>query len=430
MKKSILVVSHAHPDFSKGGGEVAAYNAYLGFKELYPDGDIRFLASVNTGVLPGKIVSYKNSEYLMGACVEDNRFLRNHSAVLLKQSLEEIFEDFKPEIVNFHHYFNIGLDAIVIMRRLLEKASFVMTLHEFLAICLNDGQMIKKSSTSLCTTSNEFLCGKCFTEFDLSFFAKRKNTLMSVFALFDRFVSPSEFLRERYVAWGIPESKIFVVENGQLRAEHEDTAENMQNTISLFKQFDASSKNEDLARKPNVFGYFGQINPYKGLDVILMALTHLTRMGVPDLVIEINGANLETQRGEFRDKINAMAQPLMEAGVLRWNGPYERSELESRMARIDWVLMPSVWWENSPMIIQEAYINQKPVICSNIGGMKEKVVHGKTGIHVSAGSVTEWAEILVLASKATELRNTLVQNLPSPPTCLDMAKAYVEITLS
>lgn len=423
--KKILVVSHAHPDFSKGGGEVAAYNAYLGFREKYPQADVRFLAAVNYGVLPGKIVNYKPSEYLMGACVEDNRFFRNHSTVLLKQSLEELTDDFEPELVNFHHYYNIGLDSIIMLRRLLPNAKFMMTLHEFLAICLNDGQMIKRNSTSLCTGSNEFLCGKCFPENDLSFFAKRKNSLLSVFSLFDQFISPSDFLLERYVAWGIPAGKIAMVENGQLRdhADPSDTEPTFKHDV--FAQFLGTKQAPEDKRQPNVFGYFGQINPYKGLDVILMALKQLLRIEVPNLVVEINGANIETQKGEFRDRIQALADPLLEAGVLRWNGPYERAELPIRMKRIDWVLMPSVWWENSPMIIQESYIYKKPVICSNIGGMREKVIHGKSGIHVSAGSVTEWAEVISKAAQARTLREAMVESLPNPPTCQEMAELYM-----
>lgn len=428
MAKRILVISHAHPDFSKGGGEVAAYNAYLGFKRLFPESDVRFLAAVNYGVLPGKVVKYKESEYLLGACVEDNRFFRNLSSKLLLQSLTELVDEFQPDYVNFHHYYNIGLDAIVMLRRLLPNARFVMTLHEFLAICLNDGQMIKRNSRSLCADSNEFLCGKCFPEYDLSFFAKRKNALLSVFSMFDKFISPSKFLLDRYVQWGIPADKIVVIENGQYdetEAEHitGETAPQQ----DIFKKFETRAKPPKADRQPNVFGYFGQINPYKGLDVILMALRQLIRKDeIPDLVVEINGANLETQRGEFKDKIQSLADPLLEAGVLRWNGPYERSELATRMQRIDWVLMPSVWWENSPMIIQESYLHKKPVICSNIGGMQEKVVHGQSGIHVSAGSVTEWAEVLLKASQARQLRDHLVASLPLPPSCLDMAKAYYE----
>jgi glycosyltransferase involved in cell wall biosynthesis len=428
--KNVLVVSHAHPDFSKGGGELAAYNAYQGFREMNPQADVRFLAVVNHGVLPGKVVAYKPSEFLLGACVEDGSVFRNHSTLLLKQSFEELTADFKPDLVSFHHYFNIGLDALVMLRRLLPNAKFVMTLHEFLAICLNDGQMIKRNSTSLCTASSEFLCGKCFPEHDLSFFAKRKSGLLSVFSLFDQFVSPSTFLMQRYVDWGIPAHKITVVENGHAREEEKNSV--VQEQALRFDVFGSgvASKTKRAAtqRQPNVFGFFGQINPYKGLDVVLMALQQLLcTEGIPKLVIEVNGANFEAQKDELRDRIRALSKPLQEAGWLRWNGPYERAELASRMQRVDWVLMPSVWWENSPMIIQESFIHQKPVICSDIGGMREKVIHGKTGIHVSAGSVTEWADVLLKASQASALHEKLKNQLPSPPTCLDMAKQYEEL---
>lgn len=428
--KKVLVVSHAHPDFSKGGGELAAYNAYQGFRDLYPQADVRFLAVVNHGVLPGKVVAYKPSEFLLGACVEDSSVFRNHSTLLLKQSLEELTADFKPDLVNFHHYFNIGLDALVMLRRLLPHAKFVMTLHEFLAICLNDGQMIKRNSTSLCTTSSEFLCGKCFPEYDLSFFAKRKSSLLSVFSLFDQFVSPSVFLMQRYVEWGVPAHKIAVVENGHARECGDKQGEPEQVIkLDVFSSgLGGKTKRTTTQRQPNVFGFFGQINPYKGLDIVLMALNQLLcREEAPNLVLEVNGANFETQKDELRDRIRALSKPLQEAGLLRWNGPYERAELTSRMKRVDWVLMPSVWWENSPMIIQESFMHGKPVICSDIGGMREKVNHGKTGIHVAAGSVAEWADVLFKAAQAGGLHEKLQSHLPSPPSCQDMAEQYEQL---
>ncbi|WP_137719760.1 glycosyltransferase [Methylobacillus flagellatus] len=423
--RTILVVSHAHPDFSKGGGEVAAYNAYNGFREAYPDCDVRFLAAVNSGVLPGKIVQYRENEYLLGGCVEDPRLLRNGHTQVLAASIKDFFNNYEPELVNFHHYFNIGTDAIIHMRRILPKAQFVMTLHEFLAICMNDGQMIKRGSTSLCKEANEFLCGKCFPEHELSFFAKRKNTFMSIFALFDKFISPSDFLRDRYVAWGLPLEKFAVIENGQADAKHALVADSgvETSTVDIFaddrEDIDASS------HFPATFGYFGQINPYKGLDILLMALQQLVRDEYTDLVVEINGANIETQAGEFRDRIKKLADPLLEAGVLRWNGPYERTELEVRMRRADWLVIPSIWWENSPMIIQEAYIHKLPVIASSIGGMAEKVKHGVTGIHVTPGAVTEWADILRKASKAKNLHHRLKSGIELPPDCKQMALDYM-----
>jgi glycosyltransferase involved in cell wall biosynthesis len=58
------------------------------------------------------------------------------------------------------------------------------------------------------------------------------------------------------------------------------------------------------------------------------------------------------------------------------------------------VLVPSVWWENSPLVIQEALLNRRPVITSDIGGMAEKVRDGLDGFHFRAGSAHALAALL------------------------------------
>ena len=48
-------------------------------------------------------------------------------------------------------------------------------------------------------------------------------------------------------------------------------------------------------------------------------------------------------------------------------------------------MVPSIWWENSPLVIQEAFFHRRPVICSDVGGMAEKVTDGVDGIHFRVG---------------------------------------------
>src|SRR6476469_2964242 len=54
------------------------------------------------------------------------------------------------------------------------------------------------------------------------------------------------------------------------------------------------------------------------------------------------------------------------------------------MANVNWVIVPSIWWEYSPLVIQEAFHFRRPVICSDIGGMAEKVRAGVDGLHFRA----------------------------------------------
>jgi glycosyltransferase involved in cell wall biosynthesis len=61
---------------------------------------------------------------------------------------------------------------------------------------------------------------------------------------------------------------------------------------------------------------------------------------------------------------------------------------------MDWVLVQSVWWENDPLVIQEAFLARRPVLCSDIGGMAEAVPHGIAGYHVPVGDPAAWADAM------------------------------------
>jgi len=105
----------------------------------------------------------------------------------------------------------------------------------------------------------------------------------------------------------------------------------------------------------------------------------------------VHGANLELQPEDYRKKVERLRTPLMERGVVQWMGPYQPHELRGRMAGVDWVVVPSIWWENSPMVIQEAFVCGRPLLVSDLGGMKEKVVHGFNGFTIPGGNTHEWS---------------------------------------
>ena len=63
-------------------------------------------------------------------------------------------------------------------------------------------------------------------------------------------------------------------------------------------------------------------------------------------------------------------------------GPYDHDrELYELMARTDWVVVPSIWWETGPLVVMEAFQYGRPVICSDIGGMSTRVTDGVNGMH-------------------------------------------------
>lgn len=370
----ILVMSHRHPDFSLGGGEIAAYNLYRAYRDSPAVQKSWFLASCERGRgATGAIMPRRSGEYLWEQSIHDWTMLKAAQRRSVTETFVELIQALRPTVVHAHHYAHLGVEFLRILKDIDPSIAIYLTLHEYMAICNNQGQMIKVDGR-LCSRESLEDCRGCFPQLSVQDLWRRKHYVQRHFDYVDRFVSPSQFLRQRYIAWGLPAEKIVVIENGQDDAE----------------PLPPRPLREGECR--NRFGYFGQINPYKGLHILLKALHEMPKEKRRSVVLEVHGANLEAQTGEFRNTIKALADPLIDKGVVQWVGPYQPHELRDRMAGVDWVVMPSVWWENSPMVIQEGFVCGRPLMVSNIGGMAEKVRNGIDGVHVSVASAKHWSD--------------------------------------
>jgi len=113
---------------------------------------------------------------------------------------------------------------------------------------------------------------------------------------------------------------------------------------------------------------------------------------VPEARLWVHGANLDLQEHGFRDAVERLLADTRDR--VTYAGPYEPHEVGALMAAVDWVVVPSVWWENSPLVIQEAFAQGRPVICSGIGGMAEKVADEVSGLHFRTGDPDSLAETI------------------------------------
>lgn len=407
----ILVMAHAHPDFSLGGGEIAAYNLFKAYRETPEVEEAWFLGRADRGRgATGQISLRRPNEYLWEQAVHDWHMMKAVHQESLTTWFADLIRALKPTVVHTHHYAHMGLEYLRVIKQVDHRIKIMMTLHEYMAICSNNGQMIKIGSFKLCSRSSHDECRQCFPNRTAEDFWLRKHYFMSHFELVDQFVSPSEFLRQRYIDWGLPADKIVVIENGQ-------------------------SDEPPLPPRPlaegetrNRFGFFGQANPFKGLDVVLQALHEMPKSERKKIVLEVHGANLDQQSQEFQDKIEALRRPLIKQGVVQWVGPYQPHELRSRMANVDWVVVPSIWWENSPMVIQEAMVHGRPLLVSDIGGMREKVQDAVTGFHVSSGNPTIWAQrFQKTASFTNEAWEAIRKNTEHPITHVLCAKVHIKL---
>lgn len=394
----IAIVSHSHPSLSKGGAEISAYALFRGLRQIGIDAI--YIGACN--VADRRKLAF-GDEHEFAVYYEGERY--DHFYHLAPRGVEEqllrILADEGVGLVNFHHFFNLGLNALRAVKALPGVSCF-LTLHEFLAICQNHGQMITRQAQILCEGATNENCVSCFPEHLRSQFAVRKETMLDAFGDFDGFVSPSRFLAERFLDWGLDAERMTVIENGLLSVPPSNRAAR--------------------SGKSWTFGFFGQINPFKGVDVILEAaeLVAADKVLSKTVRFRIHG-NMIGQSAAFTERFEAAQKAYP---FLTYAGAYNNASVHRLMSECDYVVIPSKWWENSPVVIQEAYAAGAPVICTGIGGMAEKVPDGVSGLHFRLGDAADFVRAVKLA---TDPRNaeTLRAGLPPVMTASGMAERYL-----
>ena len=375
----VLIVSHGHPAFSIGGAEVASHNLMRGLNELA--GTEAFYLARAGGVLrrhadtPLMSLRQGEREVFLHAEAWDPFWLSNARIADLQGAFADYLRQIQPDVVHFHHVIGLGVEAIVQTRRTLPNAAIVVTFHEYLPICANHGQMVKTARHALCRRAAPADCAVCFPERSAAEMFRRESFLKDHLALADSYVSPSAFLIERYAAWGLPRERFALIENG------------------LAPQPPAPPRVVGAGGRRARFGFFGQLSEFKGLSVLLQAVAAIEdETWGKDAALCIFGGGLENQPTPFREKFDHL---LERAGRrARFYGSYRSEELPRLMEQVDWVVVPSIWWENSPVVIQEAFLHGRPPIVSDIGGMAEKVGHGVNGLQFRVGSPEDLADQL------------------------------------
>lgn len=389
-----IVLSHGHPAFSKGGGEYAAYYLWQGLNRR-PGTTAWFIGRAHPEALHQfcSLAVMGERDYIMSgnAIIAD---LTATTPLGPDSDFAELLRSIDPDVVHFHHYVHLGIELIRVVRNACPRAKIVMTLHEFIALCMNNGQMVKTDGR-LCHQYSPRDCNLCFPHLKPEDFFLRERYIKSFFKLVDGFISPSDFLRRRYRDWGLDAGNFMVIENGQPAGEKVEPR--------------TLAPGEARSR----FAYFGQVNPYKGIDVILEAVASLPKALRKQVSVDIYGTGLDKQPEDFQNKI---ARLLKDCGQsVHMHGGYEPEELGRLMREVDWVVMGSVWWENSPLVIQEAYKFGRPVICPDIGGMAEKVPDGIGGLNYRARDALSLAAVMRRAINEDGLFDRLCKTLPAYP---------------
>jgi glycosyltransferase involved in cell wall biosynthesis len=404
----ILFLCHGHPELQAGGTEIAALDLFRTLRAR-PGIEGAFVAgasALHRPASPGtaiQAIGAANDEMLLWTAGFDRFHLSQTDLHGIAPALEEVLETVAPDVVHLHHLLLLGAETLQLIRRLRPQAKIVLTLHDYYAICAHEGTMLTTGG-ALCRAASPDACARCLPDRSATEFRLREITLRHLLGQVDAFVSPSDFLKQRFVEWGLEAARITVIPNGLAAV--------------------TPAPHREAARRDR-FAFFGHVNRFKGAKLALDASARLTADGVAHRLDLHGGAAFQTP--EF---MADFAQRLAAAPMATHHGGYDRESLGARMRDADWVVVPSLWWENAPLVIQEAFAHRRPVITADIGGMAEMVRHGTNGLLFRAGDARALAEAMARAAGDPDLWQLLVDGIALPVTLDQAADAQLRLYAS
>jgi glycosyltransferase involved in cell wall biosynthesis len=200
----------------------------------------------------------------------------------------------------------------------------------------------------------------------------RNNRLQSVLAQASQIIAPTEFVRQIYAGLGVDTAQMTVVRHG----------------IELPAEAIASARRKRSARSPGLplhIGYIGSIGWQKGVHVLIAAVNAL-----PDDQVRLTiYGGLDNFPGYVSQLRGLIKHPR-----IRLAGPVSREELWMALAEFDLLVMPTLWYEVSPLTIDEVFALGIPIVASNIGAMSEKINDDINGRLVPPGDAAALAKTL------------------------------------
>jgi glycosyltransferase involved in cell wall biosynthesis len=324
---------------------------------------------------------------------------------------EHVLDEEMPDVVHIQHLHYFSANFITIAHR--RGIRVVYTLHDYSILCARDGQL-RRADGEICEDAIPAKCADCIAHFPLDpehvparsrssdddvvpagmrqvmrrlraglspvpartepagggaeeqyveAAAERLAAWRHAVRGVDLFISPSHFLREIFVQSDmIDPEKIIVSPNGQ--------------DLSRFKNAPERVRGDVLR-----FGYIGSIAEHKGIHVLVEAMNGLVDQPLAECKIYGELAAFV----EYTERLKAMN----ENPRTRLMGAFDNAGIARILSEIDVLVIPSLWFENAPLTIQEAALSRVPVIASDLGGLAEHVVEGQNGLRFYTGDADD-----------------------------------------
>nr|VFJ75889.1 MAG: Glycosyltransferase involved in cell wall bisynthesis [Candidatus Kentron sp. FW] len=292
----------------------------------------------------------------------------------IDQRFAEVLEHMQPDVVHVGHLNHLSTSLLI--QAATRQIPIVYTLHDYWIMCPRGQfmQMFPRDPGNLwaaCDGQEDRKCAKrCYARYfsgapeereeDIDYWAhwvgRRMRHLRGITELVDLFIAPARYLHDRYRdAFGLPEPKLVYLDYGfdlaRLRGRVRELGE------------------------PFTFGYIGTHIPAKGIHDLIRSFGAVT--GQPKLRIWGRPSGQDT--AALMDMVRNF--PVGTAERVEWVPEYRNRDIvRDVFNRVDAIVVPSVWVENSPLVIHEAQQARVPVITADVGGMAEYVRHEVNGL--------------------------------------------------
>jgi glycosyltransferase involved in cell wall biosynthesis len=146
-----------------------------------------------------------------------------------------------------------------------------------------------------------------------------------------------------------------------------------------------------LARPPGArLVYAGRLSVEKGVDVLLRAMPSIVQKH-PRVELMIVGD------GPARKELESLSLGLQIKDRVHFTGSSEADAVIQTLQGADLAVLPSLWFENGPMVALEALAAGTPLIAARAGGLPELIRDGQEGYLFERGDVQGLADRILLA---------------------------------
>ena len=320
-----------------------------------------------------------------------------------ESAFRDVLDQVKPDVVHFQHLIHLSAGLPLICREL--GVPTVMTVNDYWALCARV-QLIRPDGVR-CEENQGLGCLLCVKErtYDripiarrilpalrpmarplrifrgfrpLNRLAERAGELCDIgdrhefvsgaYASCDLLLAPSRFMRSKLLESGKFNPEQVVYSDYGMRTGHE-------------KEFVRRPSSDGRIR----FGFVGSLLWYKGIDVLLRAMRELD----PNRAVLNIFGDFTPNRDSYHAQLADIAADSGQS--VAFHGRFDNRDLPRVYREIDVLVVPSIWFENSPVTIHEAFQFRTPVVTSDIGGMAELISDGRDGLHFAVGSAEDLA---------------------------------------